>query len=105
MAATTTVRGRGGRIILERCQWRSRYIPFFMIAALPVIGTLLSAERLLRWGRSLLVAGSVALVAFSMRDNLPSREQVRLAMRVNENAYPVRAADFVLATTPKGNLL
>jgi hypothetical protein len=81
-----------------------RYIPFFMIAALPVIGTLLLAERSLRWGRPLLAAGSVVLVAFAMMNHIPSREQVRRAMRVNENMYPVRAADFVLANAPAGNL-
>jgi hypothetical protein len=38
----------------------------------------------------------------SPRDDLPSRERVRLATRVKENMYPLQAADFVLANTPKG---
>jgi hypothetical protein len=81
-----------------------RYIPFFMIAALPVIGTWLSAGAFSISGRRLLVAGSVVLAALSLKDEIPSRQQLQTAMRVNENLYPVRAADFVLAVNPKGNL-
>jgi hypothetical protein len=81
-----------------------RYIPFSMIAALPVIGAWLSAPRPLRWVRHLLAAGSIVLAAFSMKDQIPSSERVRLALRVNENMYPVRAADFILANAPAGNL-
>ena len=81
-----------------------RYVPFFMIAALPVVGSWLSSERFGRWVRPVLVVGAVALVAIPMKDNLPSRERASLSLRVNEHIYPVRAADFVLANAPSGNL-
>lgn len=81
-----------------------RYVPFFMIAALPAIGVLLSAERFGRWGRYLLVAASIAGAAFAVRDQVPSGERVKLAMNVNNEIYPVQAADFIIANDLKGNL-
>ena len=81
-----------------------RYVPFFMIAALPVIGLLLSAERIRRWGRYVLVAASITLVAIVLSDYVPSRKTVGVAMSVNSEIYPVAAADFVIANDLRGNL-
>lgn len=81
-----------------------RYLPFFMICAVPVIGTLFSAKRVLKLTRPLLAAGSVVLAAYFSRSELPSRERLDLALRVNGDIFPVRAADFVLANDLKGNL-
>jgi hypothetical protein len=81
-----------------------RYLPLFVIAALPVIGSWLSPERFGRWLRPLVVAGSIAAVALALKGNLPSAERISNALRVNERVYPVRAADFVLANNPSGNL-
>jgi len=81
-----------------------RYVPFFMITALPVIGVLLSAERVTRWGRYALVAASLSLAAFVIRDDIPSRERISLAGRVNSMIYPVRAADFIVANNLQGNI-
>ncbi len=81
-----------------------RYVPFFMIAALPALGCSLSVERLKRWGRYPLVAGAVVLAAFSTKGHLPDRELIGLALRVNENLYPVGAADFIVANVTAGNL-
>jgi hypothetical protein len=81
-----------------------RYVPLFMIVALPVIGSWLSPERYGRWLRPLVAAGSVAAVAFVLKGRLPSAERISSALRVNERVYPVGAADFVLANNPSGNL-
>jgi hypothetical protein len=81
-----------------------RYVPFFMVAALPAIGLLLSAERVGRWGRYVLVAASLALAAVVIKDFVPTRERVSAAMSVNNEVYPARAADFVIANDLKGNL-
>jgi hypothetical protein len=81
-----------------------RYVPFFMIAALPAIGLLLSAVRVRRWGRYILVAATITLVALVLNNYVPSRETVGVAMRVNSEIYPVLAADFVIANDLKGNL-
>ncbi len=81
-----------------------RYVPFFMVAALPVIGQFLSAERVGIRTRRLLVAGSVLLATWFSKAQLPSRERASLALRVNGNIYPEKAANFVLANDLKGNL-
>lgn len=81
-----------------------RHIPFFMIAAVPVIGVFLSTTRAKRWTKWALVAGSVALAVNFSRSRLPSRETVGKALRVNSAVYPVQAADFVVASGLKGNL-
>jgi len=81
-----------------------RFVPFFMIAALPAIGLLLSAEWVRRWTRPLLVVGAVVLVAYFSRGVFPSREFVSRALRVNGDSNPIAAADFVLANDLKGNL-
>lgn len=81
-----------------------RYLPFFMIVAVPVIGELFSADRARTWARPALVAGAIALVVFFSRDELPSRASVSAALGVSEAHYPVRAADFVLANNLAGNL-
>jgi hypothetical protein len=84
--------------------FRIRFLPFFMVAALPAIGLLFSAGRVRTWTRHLLLASSVALVAYLSRNEMPTRERISLALRVNDNIYPVQAADFVLANDLKGNL-
>ena len=81
-----------------------RHIPFFMIAAVPVIAGLFSAEKIRKWAPQALAAGSIVLVAFFSRDAFPSRARLGAALRVNEEQYPVRAADFVIANDLKGNL-
>jgi hypothetical protein len=81
-----------------------RYLPFFVIAALPAIGSLLSARPCARWGRPFLVAGSLVFAGFMVKDELPTPERFTLAMRVNEQFYPVGAADYILANAPLGNL-
>jgi hypothetical protein len=81
-----------------------RHIPFFMIAAVPVIAAFLSAERTRKWAPYALAAGSVALVAWFSRAQVPSRERIAVALGVNETQYPVRAADFIIANDFTGNL-
>jgi hypothetical protein len=81
-----------------------RYVPFFLVAALPAVGAWLSAERLVPGARHLVAAGSLALATLPLRDAVPTRERVAVALRVNERVYPVHAADFVLANAPRGNL-
>jgi len=81
-----------------------RYVPFFMICAVLATGVSLSTERVRKWARFVAVAGSVVLVAYFCRNEIPTRERVRAALRVNEALYPVRAADFVLANDLGGNL-
>lgn len=81
-----------------------RYIPFFLIAALPAISAFLSVEGIRRWARPLAVAAALGVLAFSLRYGLPTREQVARSLRVNEEVYPVGAADFILDSAPQGNL-
>jgi hypothetical protein len=81
-----------------------RHIPFFMIAAVPVIAAFLSAERARKWAPYALAAGSVVLAAWFSRAHAPSRERIAAALAVNESQFPVRAADFVLANDLAGNL-
>jgi len=81
-----------------------RYVPYFMIAAVPVLGVFLSAERVSRWARQALLAGAVLLVTYVIWNEFPSRERVGAALGVNNAYYPVRAADFVIANDLRGNL-
>jgi hypothetical protein len=81
-----------------------RYVPFFMIAALPVIGETLAAGRARKWAPPLLAATALALAGFFSRKEVPSRESVSAALRVSADIYPVRAAEFVAAANLTGNL-
>lgn len=83
-----------------------RYIPFFVIAALPVIGGALPPQRVQAWGRWLAAAAACTVLVWAFREkgDWPTREGLARAMRVNEYIYPVGAADFVLASAPRGNL-
>lgn len=83
---------------------QSRYLPFFCIAALPVIGRGLSGMRGIAWIRALVVAVACAAGLAVLWENRGNVGTTRRAGWVNESLLPVRAADFVLASQPQGNL-
>lgn len=81
-----------------------RYIPFFMITALPFIARPLSKDRIVKFARNSLVAGclcSAIYFGLGQRSNLS-----RLASgdMISRSALPVAAADFVLNNDLKGNM-
>lgn len=81
-----------------------RHVPFFVIAAVPAIAAVLSAERTRPWAPQALAGAALVLAAWFSRGALPSGARIDAALRVNEAQYPVRAADFVRANDLAGNL-
>lgn len=81
-----------------------RYIPFFMIAAIPFVGRSFSTARLLKPARaSLLIVSIIAAIIFTWdaRDNV---ENLTSGDWVNTVVHPVRAAEFVIANNLRGNM-
>lgn len=80
-----------------------RYIAFFMIAALPVASRIFSEGKLIRPARTLILAGSLFTGVFFTWDHL-SFENLSSGKWIDEQKFPVAAADFILANNINGNM-
>ncbi len=81
-----------------------RYIPFFIIVALPVAGRLLSGGNILKAGRIFIcVLACSAAVFFGWKERL-NIELVSSGKWINTYEYPVAAADFIRQNKIRGNM-
>jgi hypothetical protein len=81
-----------------------RYIPFFMIAALPITGRYLSKVNHLKLYRVLICAIALyATVFFTWKERL-NIELITSGKWVNTYEYPVAATEFILQNNIKGNM-
>jgi hypothetical protein len=82
----------------------ARYMPVFLIAALPLAGHFLSRGGWLRWARAAVIACACALVFFFARDERQGLARLRTGDWVSADHFPVRAADFIIAKDLRGNM-
>jgi len=83
---------------------QARYIPFFLIAAIPAAGKLLSKDMLLRWARPLIVIAAISTTFFFTRDEIVNIKNLKSDNWIDEHLFPVQAAEFIHANSLKGNM-
>ncbi len=81
-----------------------RYIPFFMLSIVPVLGESLSGGGLARAGRALLLAVAVAAGLYLLPGDLENLKQYRGADTISILSYPEDAVKFITSRGPQGNL-
>lgn len=81
-----------------------RYIPFFMIAALPVVAGFYSAARLLKIGRVLVVIISFISAAFFASNQRMNFKNLSSRTWIDTYTFPVRASEFIVANSIQGNM-
>ncbi|GAB4484396.1 MAG: hypothetical protein OHK006_08580 [Thermodesulfovibrionales bacterium] len=81
-----------------------RYIPFFMIAALPFISRSLSATRMAGLAKVALVAISIGTAAYFAAGERGNVSRFASGNLVSGFSLPVAAADFARANDLKGNM-
>jgi hypothetical protein len=81
-----------------------RYVPVFLIVALPVIGRFLSLGTRARFARPPLIACALALVLVFATDELHGLERLRTGDWVDRAVFPVEAVDFIVASGLRGNI-
>jgi positive regulator of sigma E activity len=82
----------------------ARFMPVFMIVALPLAGHFLSRGAWVRHARVLASACAFALVFIYSRDEHLGLARLRTGDWVNPVEFPVLAADYVLARNLRGNM-
>lgn len=80
-----------------------RYIPFFMIAALPVAGRLLS-KRALVWARVIVLLASFWAIAFFALKERGNIHNIPAHRWTNSYSAPENIASFILRNDLKGNM-
>jgi hypothetical protein len=81
-----------------------RYLPVFMIVALPLAGDFLSRGSWLRSVRVVAIACASLVILVFAGDERGGLERLRSGQWVSPSQYPVRAADYVIARNLQGNL-
>ncbi|TAN43393.1 MAG: hypothetical protein EPN25_01025 [Nitrospirae bacterium] len=81
-----------------------RYVPFFLIAAIPAISRAFEKKRLPVWLKALLIAMIAAAAVFFVRDEVSNTRNLLSGRWIDEKRYPVKAADYVLARNLRGNM-
>jgi len=81
-----------------------RYVPFFLIAALPAIGENLSAQRLLKPLKYPVIAAAFFAAFYFTGDEVSNVNKILNGKWINERLYPVGAARFIAENDLKGNM-
>lgn len=81
-----------------------RYVPFFMIAALPVVGRYFSKGRLLKLSRASVCIIAILTCIFFVWDERGNFNNITSNKWVDSNSFPADAAEFIIATGLKGNM-
>lgn len=81
-----------------------RYVPFFMIASLPVVGRYFSEGRLLKLSRVLVCIISIFTGMFFVWDERMNLNNITSSKWVDSNSFPADAAEFIIANDLKGNM-
>jgi hypothetical protein len=83
---------------------RARYVPFFMIVALPIAGRFLSQGARVNWVRPAAAVFACALAVVFGKDEKGGLERLRTGEWVDRLHLPVEAADFIVARNLRGNM-
>lgn len=81
-----------------------RYIPFFLLAALPVIVRGLAEITLLKWVRGLIIAGMIVFTTGFVSDERGGFPRIRSAGWVSDYDFPVGVSEQVLNSGINGRL-
>lgn len=81
-----------------------RYMPFFLIAALPVVSEGLSGKRFTRLARRIAVPAALLVAIIFARDEATNLNNIQSGDWIQDERFPVKAADFILANGLKGNM-
>lgn len=81
-----------------------RYVPFFLIAALPVICESFSKGRPASLARTIAVPAALLIALVFARDEVANLKNLRSGHWIDEERFPVRAADFIAAHNLTGNM-
>ena len=81
-----------------------RYIPFFLIASLPVIGKTFSKQNLIGTAKVVLIPSAIIAAMFFAVDETGNIKNIRTGKWIDENRYPVKAADFIITSNFSGNM-
>lgn len=81
-----------------------RYIPFFMIVALPFIGESLSRVSILKYIRLVIIAITFYSALFFTWNERLNIYRITSGKWISNYAMPVEAADFILKNDIKGNM-
>lgn len=81
-----------------------RYIPFYIIVALPFIGKAFSDKRPLKYTRPVLVCLTLLASAYFAWNERLNISRISKGNWISGYAMPVRAADFILQNDLQGNM-
>ncbi len=81
-----------------------RFIPFYMIAALPFIGKALSGKSIVKHTRIYLICLTISAAAYFGWNERLNIFRITRGNWISSYAMPVRAADFILQHDIKGNM-
>jgi len=81
-----------------------RYIPFFMIAALPFIGRSLSRGRMLKHTRRLIFAAAMLITVLFAVNKAANVGNMASGNWVNTYYFPEKASDFIAKNDLRGNM-
>ncbi|TAN43394.1 MAG: hypothetical protein EPN25_01030 [Nitrospirae bacterium] len=81
-----------------------RYMPFFLIAAIPVISRAFSAQNLLVPVRALVLIAALTAAAFFAVDERGNISSATSGQWIHSANFPVSAADFIQANRLTGNM-
>ncbi len=81
-----------------------RYLPFFVVAALPVIGRSLSRDGIVKTARILVLVTAVAAGVFFFRAYGADLTKPSHSTEIDPFLYPTGAADFLQEAKPAGNM-
>jgi hypothetical protein len=83
---------------------RIRFIPFFVVTALPMAAAALADPRFRRAAQAVAVALGLGAGAFFLPDTLRTLAHARRSVEINDFMFPVAAADFVDQEHLQGDL-
>ena len=81
-----------------------RYIPFFLIASLPVISRSFSKQNLATLAKVILIPSAVIAALFFAGDETANIKNFRTGSWIDENRYPVKSTDFIISSNIRGNM-
>jgi hypothetical protein len=81
-----------------------RYIAFFLIAAIPSAGRLLSGNLVLPWARPVILTAAIFISLFFSRSEVDNIKNIGSGRWINESLFPVHASEFISSRKLTGNM-
>ncbi len=81
-----------------------RYIPFFLIAAVPAAGRLFSGNLVLPWARSFILFAAIFISLFFSKGELNNIYRIGSGRWISDNQFPMKASEFISSHKLAGNM-